>query len=178
MSKFKKIYPFTSLDEAANFINWCGPDIQHFHPNESDQATFESYLKIPSEVSHLKKLSKESLIYFLALTNWHCDKFEQYKKYADEKIEELSKGLLNAEVESVIELKLGKVFAASDAGRHAANVNHSKPGGSREKQQRIRDIWATGKYTNRDRCAEEECGGLNMSLSSARKALRNTPDPS
>lgn len=60
----------------------------------------------------------------------------------------------------------------------AANALHDKPGGSRAKQAAIRKIWASGHYTSRDRCAEEECAALDMSLSAARKALRNTPDPS
>lgn len=61
--------------------------------------------------------------------------------------------------------------------KKGANAVHDKPGGSREKQDAIRAIWATGKYSNRDRCAEEECAALGMSFSTARKALRNTPDP-
>lgn len=61
--------------------------------------------------------------------------------------------------------------------RAAANAKHDKPGGSRDKQRRIREIWAGGKYTSRDRCAEEECAALGMSLTSARKALRNQPEP-
>jgi hypothetical protein len=63
------------------------------------------------------------------------------------------------------------------AARRAANSLHDKPDGSRAKQNAIRQAWASGKYTSRDRCAEEECGALNMSLSAARKALRNTRDP-
>lgn len=59
----------------------------------------------------------------------------------------------------------------------AANARHDRPGGSREKQRQIREIWATGKYTSRDRCAEEECAALGMSYAAARKALKNTPDP-
>lgn len=59
----------------------------------------------------------------------------------------------------------------------AANVLHNKPGGSRDKHQQIRDIWATGKYDSRDLCAEQECAALEMSFSTARKALRNTPEP-
>lgn len=59
----------------------------------------------------------------------------------------------------------------------AANARHSKPGGSHDKQKLIRDLWATGKYTSRDICAEQECAGLGMSFSTARKALINTPDP-
>jgi hypothetical protein len=59
----------------------------------------------------------------------------------------------------------------------AADALHSKPGGSRDVREQMRAIWASGKYTSRDRCAEEECGALGISYSTARKALRNTPEP-
>jgi hypothetical protein len=59
----------------------------------------------------------------------------------------------------------------------AANARHDQPGGSREKQRQIRDMWASGKYSSRDRCAEEECAALGMSYAAARKALKNTRDP-
>ncbi len=74
--------------------------------------------------------------------------------------------------------KRQRAEAFSAIGAKAAEVRHNQPGGSRERQQAIRDAWASGKYSSRDRCAEEECGSLNMSFSAARKALRNTPDPS
>jgi hypothetical protein len=72
-------------------------------------------------------------------------------------------------------------FASEQKKRHlnainAADALHGKPDGSREKQGRIREAWASGKYTSRDRCAEEECGAIGMSFSAARKALRNTPN--
>jgi hypothetical protein len=59
----------------------------------------------------------------------------------------------------------------------AANAKHSRPGGSRDRADKLRKIWASGKYTSRDICAEQECAALNMSFSTARKALRNTPSP-
>jgi TPP-dependent indolepyruvate ferredoxin oxidoreductase alpha subunit len=59
----------------------------------------------------------------------------------------------------------------------AANARHSTLGGSRDRQQQIRVLWASGKYSSRDICAEQECAALGMSYSSARKALRGTPDP-
>lgn len=65
-----------------------------------------------------------------------------------------------------------------ERARNAANDRHDKPGGAREKQAKIRDIWSSGKYTSRDICAEQECAALGMSFSTARKALRNTPEPS
>lgn len=62
-------------------------------------------------------------------------------------------------------------------GKKAADARHDAPGGAREKQVRIREIWATGKYSSRDICAEQEFAGLDWSFSSARKALRKTPKP-
>lgn len=76
-----------------------------------------------------------------------------------------------------IALTLGREKYESTKGRNAANERHAKPGGSRDKANRIREIWASGKYSNRDLCAEEECARLKMSFSTARKALRNTPNP-
>lgn len=81
---------------------------------------------------------------------------------------------LHAEAERKLRQKLDD---ASARGRAAANTLHNKPGGSREKNAAIRDLWASGKYSSRDLCAEQECAFLDMSLSAARKALRNTPKP-
>lgn len=75
------------------------------------------------------------------------------------------------------EVGMGSKTWRKQNAKAAADVRHSKPGGSREKQVQIREIWASGKYTTRDRCAEEECGALGMSFSAARRALENTPDP-
>ncbi|MGQ0618300.1 MAG: hypothetical protein ACT4QA_00040 [Panacagrimonas sp.] len=61
--------------------------------------------------------------------------------------------------------------------RSAANARHDKPGGARDKKEQVREIWASGKYSDRDLCAEQECAALDMSFSAARKALRNTPEP-
>lgn len=66
---------------------------------------------------------------------------------------------------------------ASYRGHFRAEKLHSKPGGSRDKRSQIVAIWATGKYTTRSRCAEEECAELGMSYDAARKALRNIPEP-
>lgn len=65
----------------------------------------------------------------------------------------------------------------SKRGKIAANALHSKTGGSRENAQRIRQLWASGKYSSRDICAEQESAALGISFAAARKALRNTPDP-
>lgn len=85
---------------------------------------------------------------------------------------------INSELADLFKNELrAHVQSAKARGKKAANARHGAQGGSRSKQQGMRDAWATGKYTSRDRCAEEECGALGMSFSAARKALRNTPDP-
>lgn len=58
-----------------------------------------------------------------------------------------------------------------------AEALHNRHDGTRKKRREIREIWADGKYSSRDICAEQECAALGMSFSTARKALQNTPDP-
>ena len=74
-------------------------------------------------------------------------------------------------------LGMGSVAWRTQTAQAAANARHNRPGGSRDKQRQIRKLWATGKYSTRDLCAEEECAALGMSFSAARKALRNSPEP-
>ncbi|MCE8002714.1 hypothetical protein [Billgrantia ethanolica] len=83
---------------------------------------------------------------------------------------------MGTSVEEAIEkLKKEGLRAAAKA---AADARHNKPGGSRELKEKIRAIWATGKYSSRDICAEEEWAALGYkSFAAARKALRNTKDP-
>ena len=73
---------------------------------------------------------------------------------------------------------VGSVAWRKQTAKAAANARHNRLGGSRDKQRRIREIWATGKYSSRDICADEECAALGMSFSAARKALTNAPVPS
>lgn len=73
--------------------------------------------------------------------------------------------------------ELGSPEWRTQNARIAANARHDRPGGSREKQRRMRELWATGNYSSRDVCAEQECAALGMSFSAARKALNNTPSP-
>ncbi len=68
--------------------------------------------------------------------------------------------------------------ARSASGKNAADALHDAPGGSRDKAKAIRAVWATGKYTTKGICAEEECAALEMTFDTARKALRNAPKPS
>lgn len=76
-----------------------------------------------------------------------------------------------------IRLAAARKAMASTHGKKAAHARHSKPGGAVEKAEAIRAAWASGKYSSRTVCAEQECAHLGISFDSARKALRNTPDP-
>ena len=67
--------------------------------------------------------------------------------------------------------------ARSENARAAAHARHRQPGGSVAKQNEMREIWASGKYKSRDTCAKDECDAIGMSYSTARKALRGTPEP-
>jgi hypothetical protein len=68
----------------------------------------------------------------------------------------------------------------SKSGRHAAIIRHAKNEKTKKaREKEIQGIWAKGSFSTRDLCAEEEYLALGFSsFSSARKALRKTPDPS
>ncbi|RZO86147.1 MAG: hypothetical protein EVA65_04230 [Oceanococcus sp.] len=78
---------------------------------------------------------------------------------------------------TVARLPVGSAQWRSMNAKAAAEARHNQPGGTREKRDAIRRIWATGKYKTRDQCAEAECSALSISYTTARKALRNMPDP-
>ncbi len=63
---------------------------------------------------------------------------------------------------------VGSVAWRKQIARAAANARHNPPGGSRDKQRQIHEIRATGQYSTRDLCAEEEYAALGMSLYAAR----------
>jgi hypothetical protein len=65
----------------------------------------------------------------------------------------------------------------TDWGKLGADILHSRPHGSREKRGEVLEAWASGRYPNKDKCAEKEALRLKISFSTARKALRNAPQP-
>lgn len=90
-------------------------------------------------------------------------------------------GLLNA-VGHRLGIALGQITEAESGARrvtavNAAEARHGKSNGTREKRARIQAIWASGKYSSRDLCAEQEYQALGMGFSTARKALQGTPEP-
>lgn len=65
----------------------------------------------------------------------------------------------------------------TDWGKLGADTRHSRPDGSRDMRAKVLEAWASGKYPNKDKCAEKEAERLKISFSTARKALRNAPEP-
>ena len=65
----------------------------------------------------------------------------------------------------------------SQRGKKAADARYDQAGGSRDKRNTIRDAWASGEYRSRDECAERVAPQFGVSFAMARKALRNTHDP-
>jgi hypothetical protein len=68
----------------------------------------------------------------------------------------------------------GDKIAKTKKARFAAAQRHKR---TNEAKAEIVKIWLSGKYSSRDICAEQECAALNLSFSTARKALRGTPNP-
>lgn len=91
-----------------------------------------------------------------------------------QELDELAKSYIDSA--EAIEANIEKYQRKKKATK-AADALHDLPGGNREKQEKIRSIWASGKFTSRSICAEQECTAIGMSYDSARKALRNTPEP-
>lgn len=70
--------------------------------------------------------------------------------------------------------EFGERLARRKKAKYAAKKKHERTNKAKDD---IKTMWATGKYTSRDICAEQECADLNISFSTARKALRCTPEP-
>lgn len=74
------------------------------------------------------------------------------------------------------ELKITPAKVRKEASKKATDARHKE---SRSRANIIKSVWATGKYSNRDICAEQEYLGLGFnSFKAARNALKQTPDPS
>lgn len=73
-------------------------------------------------------------------------------------------------------IRLERERRAKDVAKAAANIKHNKPGGSRDRKAMILESWASGKFSTRDICAEQECPD-GITPGTARKYLRSSPDP-
>ena len=65
----------------------------------------------------------------------------------------------------------------SNSGKHAAEMRHATPGGSRDMSDELLAKWASGQFDTRDRCAYEWYEDFQMTEKTARRKLQGTPDP-
>lgn len=121
--------------------------------------------KTPRRLSELIETPEQTEARLIELGRTHY-----YEQLIDDLINVTESG-----IEKMVENRLKKL--RSQASKYAADCKHNKPGGARSKHTEIQKIWATGKYANRDLCAEEECVALGFAFKTARNALKGTPNP-
>lgn len=146
------------IADALEAINHSGKHVQSIAGDylieSMDSVSYGEHLREKEWlISYSKKVGEKKLT-------------EEIQKQKEEHIE-LIKHYRNLDKERITN-KL------SEQGRKGANKKHTR---TNMAKQEIVKIWASGKYTSRDECAEQESGYLNISLSTARRALRNTPEP-
>ncbi|MDD2658355.1 MAG: hypothetical protein PHY54_01585 [Methylococcales bacterium] len=130
--------------------------------NWLESANF-SYEELIETAALFKSLFEETQAHYLEL----CDDTNKSAFRVNELRKELIEFVPKVFEDGVCHQKV----TLAKKGADAAHREH------RNRQEEIRKIWASGKYSSRDICAEKECADLSMSFSTARKALRNTPDP-
>jgi hypothetical protein len=62
-------------------------------------------------------------------------------------------------------------------GSYGANARHNQKNGNRERKAQVLAAWATGAYNSRKDCAFRLCGKYGVIEETARKWLKNSPDP-
>lgn len=125
-----------------------------------------------------KRMSESALM----CLNFHREAFEKLNAIHN-KAHELSEvELLAVEAAASLEEKIAffdggearEKTAITEKAKFAAAQRHKR---TNEAKAEIVKIWSSGKYSSRDRCAEEECAALDLAFSTARKALIGTPEP-
>ena len=162
----------------------------------ASQANMVAFQKLLANISakDLKVLSQENALAAFASHRLMADYAALLLHQARESLaldqpdieqvrEILRLGILTIQIQRIAFSQVSKVGfeiskrRASNQGKIGSDGLHNKEGGSRWKVAEIQRIWCTRKYSSRDLCAEQECAGLDMSFSTARKALRNIPLP-
>ncbi|MCM2972895.1 hypothetical protein [Larsenimonas suaedae] len=183
-------------DEPQDLLSLLGScwfkqsDLERFKPShrfisgKALKKRWESKLEIPVECFIQAKIEESRLLDFPILTNSSSKlalgDFDNTLFLVDHieaiELEDMS---INDFLSSVIEDSSQKAIDRhnSERAQKASIARHSQPGGNRDKQQKVRKAWASGKYRARDQCAEEISFAIGCSFSTARKALRGTPNP-
>lgn len=138
---------FEKFGSTIDAVNLIGLAVESINEDDPDYELFTKSIIKAAQASYADGLGK---LFADALS-------ESFKKQASPVFEIIKKDI---------------VSRIAKSGGEARDINQ----GYAAKRQKIREAWASGKYSSRDICAEQECAALGMSFSAARKALRNTPD--
>ena len=129
-------------------------------PNHDDVAPHE-------EIEAIWNVAKAELLY----DAWKRSRdLAEWKRY-------LEAHPPSAETLAIV-MALGREKYESTKARKRANKRHRAAGGSHDMRAEMQKIFASGNYgSNRDACAKAECDRLGIPFHTARKYLRNTPNP-
>jgi hypothetical protein len=137
------------------------------------------WLQDNKDLSHEDRLQKIKLTLF-ERTEWH--ELHHYAAMSFIIMERLLNECNELQGHIMTGVKGGKEIAEHLESERRTQVAQKgafiKNKDNRDRADKIRKIWATGKYTSRDICAEQEYNALGFgSFKAARNALKNTPNP-
>ena len=104
----------------------------------------------------------------LELSIRQAEKISEMIHSGDEGLHSIQE-ILNMQPVNALTLVYLSRLERKHTARKGADAKHRK---NRENQERIRAIWATGKYKFKSQCAEREHGNLGMEYEAARNALK------
>lgn len=168
--------------QAVEANDFADEDVQSTLAANAAPTVEGEALNFGPAITEVSEAGSATLLLPTAATGLPFDAVEKKPEHSDQ-ASKLADGIrvVSNETSTVqtppAELTVGSPEWRKRVARAAADAKHSKPGGSREKQAEIRNLWASGKYSDRSACAEQECEALGMAFTTARKALTNTPDP-
>jgi hypothetical protein len=186
MNSLSKFVLHPRGSDVAKLLMLCAPQrvLKELDLSEATSADFEA------ELNGSDRRACQVFIQMLALALYYASKSPAKLK----KSRDITKNLylspevlceltMIAQLEGDAARERSEKDLVSEANsRRVKKGRHNKPGSKHmiadAAREAIRKIWASGKYTDRDLCAREECDHLGASYSVVRRALNATPNPS
>ncbi len=164
---------------TSSFMDMIGPELKvELERSENERKKYSKWFDDGIRANAHNEEAMKVLLEALQSAANHPNMTPEVKEIADTLIILIEdKTPFKYDFDTVLEpvIEIVEKGAQSNSGKHAANVRHAE---NRERREIIREIWESGKYSNRNICADEEWAGLGFnSKSTARHALENTPDP-
>ncbi len=160
MTEEQKIIPFHS-DLHRDITLWL-QDNRHLSPEERF-ATIKATLEDEG-------LDNATLLHYAACGFTAFDALLVQNQKLPGTLKDVTVATKNASDRRESELKTNRGIMGADA-------LHGQPGGSRDKRKLLLEIWASGQYKTKVKCATDECDRLCMSFDTARKTLIGAPKP-